>query len=88
MPAATACHRAPPTRERTADNRADSWTTTCPLFAEYDVCGGFWVNIQLTFWAALISLVLGTILALMRISPVPSFALAAPPTSTSSATPR
>ncbi len=33
----------------------------------------FWGNLQLTFWAALASLVLGTILALMRISPVPSF---------------
>src|SRR6185312_1756915 len=39
----------------------------------YDVIGALWVNIQLTFWAALGSLVLGTILALMRISPVPSF---------------
>jgi glutamate transport system permease protein len=33
----------------------------------------FWGNLQLTFWAAIGSLVLGTILALMRISPVPSF---------------
>lgn len=33
----------------------------------------FWANLQLTFWAALGSLVLGTVLALMRISPVPSF---------------
>jgi glutamate transport system permease protein len=39
----------------------------------YDVVGALWVNIQLTFWSALCSLVLGTILALMRISPVPSF---------------
>jgi glutamate transport system permease protein len=39
----------------------------------YDVVGALWVNIQLTFWSALCSLVLGTVLALMRISPVPSF---------------
>ncbi|MCC3281064.1 MULTISPECIES: amino acid ABC transporter permease [Arthrobacter] len=42
------------------------------LFGEYDVIGAFWVNIQLTFWAALWSLVLGTILAVMRISPIAS----------------
>lgn len=41
-------------------------------FADYDVLGAFWVNIQLTFFAAIIALVLGTILAVMRISPVPS----------------
>jgi glutamate transport system permease protein len=42
------------------------------LFATYDVPGAFWVNIQLTFWAAIFSLVLGTVLALMRISPIAS----------------
>lgn len=42
------------------------------LFGEYDVVGAFWVNIQLTFWAAIWSLVLGTILAVMRISPIAS----------------
>lgn len=42
------------------------------LFAQYDVLGAFWVNIQLTFWAALLSLALGTVLALMRISPIAS----------------
>ena len=42
------------------------------LFAKYDVLGAFWVNIQLTFWAAIGSFVLGAILALMRISPFPS----------------
>ena len=42
------------------------------LFGEYDVVGAFWVNIQLTFWAALWSMVLGTILAVMRISPIAS----------------
>ena len=42
------------------------------LLAQYDVPGAFWVNIQLTFWAAIFSLVLGTALALFRISPVAS----------------
>lgn len=42
------------------------------LFESYDVPAAFWVNIQLTFWAALLSLVVGTVLALFRISPVPS----------------
>ncbi|ROS77173.1 amino acid ABC transporter permease [Cellulomonas sp. PhB143] len=44
------------------------------LFASYDVLGAFWVNIQLTFWAGLIALVVGCVLALFRISPVPSLA--------------
>jgi len=42
------------------------------LFSEFDVLGAFWTNIQLTFFAALFALVLGTVLAVMRISPVPS----------------
>lgn len=42
------------------------------LFDEFDVLGAFWVNIQLTFWAAIFAMVLGTLLAVMRISPVPS----------------
>ena len=50
----------------------DSLSQLGELFAQYDVIGAFWVNIQLTFWAAILSLVLGTLLALMRISPVPS----------------
>lgn len=50
----------------------DYLSQTWALAREYDVLGAFWVNIQLTFWAAILSLVLGTALALMRISPVPS----------------
>lgn len=42
------------------------------LFATYDLIGAFWTNVQLTFWAAIGSFVLGSLLALMRISPVPS----------------
>ncbi|WP_125775404.1 amino acid ABC transporter permease [Antribacter gilvus] len=45
------------------------------LFSRYDVVGAFWVNIQLTFWAGLIALAVGTLLALMRISPVASLRL-------------
>jgi glutamate transport system permease protein len=43
------------------------------LFRDYDILGAFWTNIQLTFWAAIGAFILGTVLALMRISPVPSF---------------
>ncbi|WP_028049863.1 amino acid ABC transporter permease [Cellulomonas sp. URHD0024] len=42
------------------------------LFEEFDVIGAFWVNIQLTVYAGILGLVLGTVLATMRISPVPS----------------
>lgn len=42
------------------------------LFSQYDVLGAFWVNIQLTFWAGIGSMILGSLLALMRISPVGS----------------
>ncbi len=42
------------------------------LFDEFDVPAAFWVNIQLTFYAAILALILGTVLAIMRISPVPS----------------
>ncbi|MCA5893187.1 amino acid ABC transporter permease [Isoptericola sp. NEAU-Y5] len=42
------------------------------IVREYDVLGAFWVNIQLAFWAAILSLVLGSALALFRISPVPT----------------
>ncbi|WP_372697990.1 amino acid ABC transporter permease [Arthrobacter sp. JSM 101049] len=44
------------------------------IFTEYDIPGALWVNIQLTFFAAIGALILGTVLAMMRISPVASFA--------------
>ncbi|MDN6300075.1 MAG: ABC transporter permease subunit [Micrococcaceae bacterium] len=44
------------------------------IFTEFDVAGALWVNIKLTFFAAIGATVLGTILAMMRISPVASFA--------------
>jgi glutamate transport system permease protein len=45
------------------------------LFQTYDVPAAFWVNIQLSFWAAIFALVIGTVLALFRISPIPSLQL-------------
>jgi glutamate transport system permease protein len=42
------------------------------LLRQYDVLGAFWLNIQLTFWGALLALVIGTVLAVMRISPLTS----------------
>jgi len=42
------------------------------LFEQFDVPAAFWVNIQLTLFAAVIALVIGTVLAVMRISPVAS----------------
>ncbi|NUL46293.1 amino acid ABC transporter permease [Cellulosimicrobium funkei] len=42
------------------------------LFADYDIVGAFWMNIRLTLIAAIGSFVLGTVLAIFRISPVGS----------------
>ncbi|KFF31319.1 ABC transporter permease subunit [Bifidobacterium bombi] len=42
------------------------------LMGEYDVLGAFLVNIELTAWSALFSLLLGVLLLMMRISPVSS----------------
>lgn len=40
------------------------------LFSDYDVLGAFWMTIQLSLLATLGSLVIGTIVAIMRVSPV------------------
>ena len=40
------------------------------LLAEYDVLGAFWMTIKLTVLSALGALVLGTVIAVMRVSPV------------------
>ncbi|MFI7011907.1 amino acid ABC transporter permease [Streptomyces sp. NPDC050145] len=37
----------------------------------YNVLGAFWVTVQLTFYAAVGALIWGTVLAAMRVSPVP-----------------
>ncbi|MDG9719824.1 amino acid ABC transporter permease [Streptomyces sp. DH24] len=37
----------------------------------YDVLGAFWTTVQLTVFSAVGSLILGTVLAAMRVSPVP-----------------
>ncbi|MCT2584046.1 amino acid ABC transporter permease [Actinophytocola gossypii] len=41
------------------------------FLSEYDVLGAFWTNVQLTVYSAIGSLIWGTILAGMRVSPVP-----------------
>jgi glutamate transport system permease protein len=40
------------------------------ILSEYDVLGAFWVTIQLAFLSAIGSLVIGTIMAVLRVSPV------------------
>jgi glutamate transport system permease protein len=40
------------------------------LLAEYDVLGAFWMTIKLTVVSALGALLLGTVVAIMRVSPV------------------
>ncbi|MDE9367529.1 amino acid ABC transporter permease [Luteipulveratus sp. YIM 133132] len=41
------------------------------LFDQFDVWGAFWMTIKLTVLAAVFSLVIGTVVAIMRLSPVP-----------------
>ncbi len=40
------------------------------IFDKYDVLGAFWMTIRLTFFSAIGALLLGTVLAVMRVSPV------------------
>lgn len=40
------------------------------ILSKYDILGAFWMTIQLAVWSALGALILGTILAVMRVSPV------------------
>jgi glutamate transport system permease protein len=40
------------------------------IFARYDILGAFWLTIQLSALAAIGALVLGTIVAILRVSPV------------------
>jgi His/Glu/Gln/Arg/opine family amino acid ABC transporter permease subunit len=42
------------------------------LLSEFNVLGAFWVTIQLAALTAVCSLLLGTVLAVMRVSPVAS----------------
>ena len=42
------------------------------LFSEYNVPAAFLVNIELTLWSVLFSLILGVVLVMMRISPISS----------------
>ena len=58
------------------------------ILRNYDVLGAFWMTIYLTFFSAIGALVIGTILAIMRVSPVRVLRSAGRSTSTSSATRR
>lgn len=40
------------------------------LFSKYDILGAFWLTIQLSFLSAIGALVIGTIIAVLRVSPV------------------
>ncbi len=46
------------------------------ILREYDVVGAFWLTIQLTLASAVGSLVIGTIVAILRVSPVRTFSWA------------
>ena len=50
----------------------DFFTVFVQLFQEYNIPAAFWVNIQITLWSALFSMVAGVILVMMRISPISS----------------
>lgn len=41
------------------------------ILARYDFLGAFWLTIQLSFWSAIGSLLIGTVIAIFRVSPVP-----------------
>lgn len=47
------------------------------LFATYDILGAFWMTILITFWSAVGAMILGTIAAIMRVSPVRPLQIAA-----------
>ncbi len=40
------------------------------IFDKYDVLSAFWMTIKLTFFSAIGALILGTVLAVMRVSPI------------------
>ena len=58
------------------------------ILSNYDVLGAFWWTIKLSFLGDLGALVLGTIIAVLRVSPVAVLHDRCLATSTSSATPR
>ncbi|MDN6017049.1 MAG: ABC transporter permease subunit [Bifidobacterium mongoliense] len=51
--------------------------TLVELFSQYDIVGAFLVNIEITAWSTLFSLILGVVLVMMRISPVSSMRMVA-----------
>ena len=47
------------------------------MLADYNVLAAFWLTVQLTFWGAVGALILGTIITVMRVSPVKVFSKSA-----------
>ena len=43
------------------------------LLNEYDVLGAFWMTIKLTFFGAIGAMIIGTVVAIMRVSPIRVF---------------
>lgn len=40
------------------------------IFEDFGLLSAFWMTLKLTFWSAIFSLIIGTIVAIMRLSPV------------------
>lgn len=40
------------------------------ILQDFDLLAAFWMTLKLTFWSAIFSLIIGTVVAIMRLSPV------------------
>lgn len=40
------------------------------LIEQFDLVGAFWMTVKLTFWSSIFALIIGTFVAIMRLSPV------------------
>ncbi|MGO0577531.1 amino acid ABC transporter permease [Ornithinimicrobium panacihumi] len=40
------------------------------IFEDFNLLAAFWMTLKLTFWSAIFSLIIGTVVAIMRLSPV------------------
>ena len=52
------------------DEGGSRWTPCSTLLDEYDVVAAFWMTIKLTFFGAIGAFIIGTVVAIMRVSPV------------------
>ena len=68
-PSATSRRSDPARRSTSLRARGGSRELQFSVRPEYDILGAFWMTVQLTFWSAIGSFILGTILAAMRVSP-------------------